>query len=320
MDVDKRKNISDKTKSLLWAMSAGRCENCGRLIYKHPASGEIDNFSQIAHDIPVSPGAVRHNEKYKLLDIGRSKDDIDNLLLLCYDCHKMIDNPKNAEKYTFEKLQQIKKTFEKDILIRTNSNIFRSTKIVDYTCYVNGQITISSEDFKLVISQKNRYAADTIRIGSMGVNHKTWNHEFEKQNLINNFGDQIKLRDNQFNPNHFSVFALAPIPHLVLLGSLFTSFSSVDIYQRNKDTSDWYWITDNETENLKIKSTCVKQGSSNEICLLMSISSAVVPSTIPKSIDVSTCSTYQISIDNPNQKAITSIKHLNTVMNEYRIT
>lgn len=44
-----RKKISKNTERLLWAMSAGRCEKCGRLIYKHPLSGVIGNFAQIAH-------------------------------------------------------------------------------------------------------------------------------------------------------------------------------------------------------------------------------------------------------------------------------
>lgn len=80
--MSKRKHISQNTERLLWAMSAGRCEKCGRLIYQHPLSKSIGNFAQIAHNLPVSDNGPR--SEYKQIDETKSIDDIKNLLLLCY--------------------------------------------------------------------------------------------------------------------------------------------------------------------------------------------------------------------------------------------
>ena len=40
---------------------------------------------------------------------------------------------------------------------------------------------------------------------------------------------------------HISLFALAPIPLLVYLGSQFSNKVPVDVFQRHRDTEDWAW-------------------------------------------------------------------------------
>ena len=90
-------------------MSAGRCEKCGRLLYRHPLSDTVGNFAQIAHNLPVSEFGPRANFKaqVKKIDPNLDVDDVNNLLLLCYDCHREIDHIK-PDAYPPNILKQIK--------------------------------------------------------------------------------------------------------------------------------------------------------------------------------------------------------------------
>ena len=42
-----------------------------------------------------------------------------------------------------------------------------------------------------------------------------------------------------------SIFAIAPQPLLILLGSLLTELHDVDIYQRHRINNTWIWPIDN---------------------------------------------------------------------------
>jgi SMODS-associated and fused to various effectors sensor domain len=43
---------------------------------------------------------------------------------------------------------------------------------------------------------------------------------------------------------HLSVFALAPVPVLILFGAVLGNKVSADLYQRHRDTEDWCWKKD----------------------------------------------------------------------------
>ena len=100
-----RKKINPMTEKLLWAMSAGRCEKCGRLIYRHPLNNVVGNFAQIAHNLPVSDKGPR--AEFKIIDPKVDINNVSNLLLLCYDCHKEIDEIQ-PDKYPPYLLKQMK--------------------------------------------------------------------------------------------------------------------------------------------------------------------------------------------------------------------
>ena len=55
------------------------------------------------------------------------------------------------------------------------------------------------------------------------------------------FDRQARVRIEEGNPSHFSVFALAPQPLLMLLGSLFTDKADVSVYQLHREPKTWKW-------------------------------------------------------------------------------
>ena len=92
---------------ILFASSQNRCAypNCGKSL-----TGTVEGvdffFGEICHIEGVNKKAARHNPNREREHLN----DLDNLVLMCHDHHKVIDAL--PEKFTVERLRQIKKEHE----------------------------------------------------------------------------------------------------------------------------------------------------------------------------------------------------------------
>lgn len=103
--VMKRKKISDAVKRKLWASSAGYCCNpsCHRDLFPLFQDGSITCIDELAHIIGKREKGPRGGNSLSLLQ----RDEFDNLIVLCPDCHTMID--KNPQTFTVELIKKWKK-------------------------------------------------------------------------------------------------------------------------------------------------------------------------------------------------------------------
>ncbi len=92
----------------LWARAAGRCQFDGHniLLYKSPITQEKVNIAQQAHIYSFSENGPRGRGLFKKNADGLN--DVENLMLVCHGCHKLIDKDKNGEKYSAELLKKWK--------------------------------------------------------------------------------------------------------------------------------------------------------------------------------------------------------------------
>ena len=248
-----RKPIKKTTERLLWAMTAGRCEKCGRLIYKHPLSGTIGNFAQIAHSLPVAQGArAQFKRKYKIIDPSLDVNDIDNLLLLCYDCHQEIDkiHPQN---YPPELLKIIKRDFQEFVLKATNIKRNVPTIAIRYSANLHNRKIPITGIAKAVFPDKHIDKEFDLSLKNSEFHVGDYNFwQIEEQNLVRRFERAIlpELEDYNNTALNFSVFAIAPIPLLVKLGSLLSNKQIIDVYQLKKSPIlTWEWeSTDDDTD------------------------------------------------------------------------
>ncbi len=95
-----------KDVKTLWGRAANRCAFSDCKI-ELTIDGEIDTLGEMAHIIAKSPDGPRGTSDISL----ESRDNYENLILLCPTHHKMIDN--NTKEWTVEKLKQTKKKHEK---------------------------------------------------------------------------------------------------------------------------------------------------------------------------------------------------------------
>lgn len=100
-------NISDKDRKQLWAKSGNMCAICKRRLFLPNEEGQEYNIGEECHIISKTPNGPRHMSNL------RNYDTYDNLILLCCEHHKEIDDINNICLYPPKRLYEIKDKHEK---------------------------------------------------------------------------------------------------------------------------------------------------------------------------------------------------------------
>lgn len=112
--------ITDKTRKTLWARSGNRCAMCRvELVAERNEHNRSLNLGDECHIISEKPNGPRH-----IIDYEKDYDDYENLILLCKNHHRTIDEL--WETYTADLLKTIKTNHEKwikDAIDKANSKI-----------------------------------------------------------------------------------------------------------------------------------------------------------------------------------------------------
>lgn len=94
--------ITDKNRKTLWARSGNRCAMCRtELVAERNEHDRNLNIGDECHIVSEQPKGPRHDSKYE-----KDFDDYENLILLCKNHHKTIDEL--WETYTVDLLRTIK--------------------------------------------------------------------------------------------------------------------------------------------------------------------------------------------------------------------
>lgn len=97
--------ITDRTRKELWSKSGNRCAICHIELITSRQNGSY-NIGEECHIISEKTNGPRYKEGVK------DYDTYDNLVLLCRNHHKEIDDPANLAKYSEKSLIEIKKKHE----------------------------------------------------------------------------------------------------------------------------------------------------------------------------------------------------------------
>ena len=242
----------------LWARAAGRCQfaGCNRILYKSPVTEENVNISEKAHiysfseDGPRGWGPFSSNQE--------RLNDVSNLMLMCHDCHKAIDKDKEGKKYSAELLIKWKEKHERRVVIVTGVNPEKKSHIILYGANIGEQKSgLHPEEAKDALFP-NRYPAEerTVNLSMSweGKDNETEYWDTESKNLRKAYQLRISPLLEKANPYHLSLFAIAPMPLLTLLGSLLTDKVPVDVYQRRREPAPtWKWMDTPTDFNFLIK-------------------------------------------------------------------
>lgn len=97
--------VTDASKAFLWASSGGYCMNptCQMPLFVD-LPGQRLHFAEFAHIIAANEGGARWRS---YLAPGQRAED-DNILLLCANCHKIVD--KDEQRFPVESLHSWKRT------------------------------------------------------------------------------------------------------------------------------------------------------------------------------------------------------------------
>jgi ribosomal protein S20 len=314
--ADKKPSPSERT-FLLWVKAGGRCEfmGCNKILYKDSFFPSFEyNLADRAHIVANSPDGPRGSKSLS----KKLSGDISNLMLLCKECHKRIDA--NKDFFTLEKLSKMKKQHEERIERVTGIIDDCRTNIITYSANIgvqNNPVDINRAQNAVITN--NMYPLEPVidlsLSGHTSIDNEDTFWKIETLNLEKRFEEKLKDKiANKSEKSHYSVFALAPIPLLIKLGSLLTDKTSVQTYQKNREPDSWNWQEDaTELEFSSIPS----KTNFNKVALILSISALIadedVYDVLGKEISI-----WKIEIENPNNDCIRNKSHLSAFRTKFR--
>lgn len=307
----RRPKWGDLDKITLWSRCAGRCEMCNKILYKSDLSQNRVNIGQFAHVIGHSDLAARAD-----INIDRSfRDSIENIMLLCHQCHKDIDD--NADIYDADTLFKIKADFEYKIEAQTEPTSDSNRKILIFTAPIYGRkVTISREECIEALRPSQYPMGSPLEINLdpsryNESNPKFWEHykgeiDFQFDTCIEKWLDRIPK---------IAVFGLAPQPLLAYLGWKLGERCDKQVFQRHRDTKQpWKWHKEFSDTNFIVRSPLIRHTNPSIIALSFSVSFNI-SERVSTYLDEKSLH-WDISVHNPNPECVDAP----TVVNDFRET
>jgi hypothetical protein len=251
------RDIPIAIKCQLWGRAAGRCEfrDCNRPLWKSSITHEPVNLAELGHIYSFSENGPRGNQ-----EIQQSRlNTIDNLILVCPACHKLIDDEPDGGRYTAALLQEWKADHERRVEIATSIAPGRRSHVLVYSTNIDAHgVPVRFHEAAQALFPDYFPAAEceSINLRTLDAVMTDRDEAFwsaEAQNLTTRFDQRVRQRLDQERIEHISVFALAPQPLLILLGSLLCDIARADVYQLHREPQGWSWPTDVATPDFDVR-------------------------------------------------------------------
>lgn len=309
-DKVKRPSIPSNTKAMLWLISAGRCEfkNCNNQLHIDNINKSYKKYGYIAHIYGFAEGSERFDSKLSPM----LEKCISNLMLLCDECHRRIDEKIIGSKnYSADTLIKMKKIHEERIEKVTAIAPNMDSHVVIYKANIgdNSPVVTYESIREYIIPDyypaQNR-AIDLSLSGSYfrDKNYSFWNAELE--NLQAHYDrDLLPLLSNK-EIHHISLFAMAPIPLLVKLGVLLNDINRLEVHQPIRNPKTWIL---NNVDVLTEYKVIAPDKKYPLVALNISLSGIINNDRITNVLGEN-CSIYTLTIDDPFNDFLQSKKQL----------
>lgn len=285
----KRGNIKDSVRNALWARTAGRCTICSRRLlgdqrtYLHSVL-----LAELAHNIGATDGhgSPRSQDNDSVDDTEAEE----NLLLLCHDCHKIIDNPDHIDFFPPEKLREIKESFERRVEMVTENGGLTRTAALRIGCLIRGSLAMASQreiaETLLAVNylglvETQRSGDFTCRISGSAGGRGFWD---AAQQSIDDTIAQVRQAVDSGDVEHISVFAIAPVPLLFYLGWHLDDKTPTRLFQKHRDQFiGWSWSDQGGPVDFEIVAS-EEDASIDEVVLICALTSEVTRAAFPSAI------------------------------------
>lgn len=294
--VQVARGIPKRTEVLLAVRAGGRCEfgGCNKYLFQHSLTKKSGNFSEQAHVVAFSVKGPRGAGSTRPADVH----SVENLMLLCAECHKEIDT--RPTEYSRTLLEAYKEAHEERIQYLTGLGPDQRSTIVQLKSRIFGDaVDIPAPHIYTAISP--RYPADPkghiidltkIKSDDADEYYTLAKNEIRRE-VAKLYDDGLGVQSTQ----HISLFALAQIPLLMYLGRCLSNKIDTDFFQRHRTEADpWKWPEDGVPARYRVEEV-VAGTDPTCVALKLSLSGPVSSDNLPSFID-SRYSIYEITLDN----------------------
>lgn len=303
--------VEDKRR--LFFECGGLCAICcERLDFDCFSRKNID-ASEYAHIIGDSEDGPR-GDKTKS---GLYKGDISNIILLCPTCHSKVD--KNTSFYTEELLHHKKDSHIEKVRKHLDQLKNDEGYAVKYEAPIGGKIIKIDEnkmniaiassgfichEYPILLNPNNTAYTDD--------KQKYW--ESEKDQLLQNYSQEIEMRLKRNDVKPFLLFAMAPQPLLIQLGVLMNDTLDIRSFQKRREPDTWSWADTPCQEDFYVNTPA---NTSETVAVKLSLSDRITNDRVIEALgpDVSI---WEISHSNPHNDFITHPSQLSKLRESYR--
>ncbi len=276
------RGVSPLVRVILFVRAGGRCEfdGCNKYLLEHHVTLKEGNFAEVAHIVAFRPDGPRGHAGKRPLKIN----DANNLMALCPDCHKLVDD--NPAQYTKRTLQEYKERHEQHVRHMTGLSADLKTSILVFTASVGEQSVFVPFD-QILEAVSPRYPVSrpgkvidltSIHIGDASSINTAQEAVRRGMAQLYDAGSETQ------SVKHLSVFALAPIPLLIDLGTRLSNKIPTDFFQRHRDKENWSWKRTGKPVQYQFKR--LRSGfDPKKVAMIVSLSGTIRPRDLPKGID-----------------------------------
>jgi hypothetical protein len=227
--VKSTRNYSNKTLKLLWGRAAGRCAmpDCRvELFASEPDYNPICIIGEMGHVAGSSDVGPRPNSAMTLGD----RDDYENLILLCRNCHCRIDGL--APAFPEQRLLGIKTDHE--AWVRTALPERGSSGALWNVVLLKGDFAFDPTTIAGALSPDQQN--DLVHL-SVSPGRDSW---ASIQDDLRNRIETMLLKQDPVS-SRIAVFPLAPVSACLYSGYLLTNRMNVRAFQYHRDDATWVW-------------------------------------------------------------------------------
>lgn len=305
--TDVTRSIKRSVESELWGRAAGRCEfdGCNKILYRSPLTQEKVNIAEKAHIYSFSEHGARGHGIFVKDTEGLNA--IDNLMLLCHDCHRLIDSDLNGIHYSAELLRKWKRDHEQRVEQATGITENKRTHILVFGANT-GKVPSKINYQDVMEAVFPEWLPDSpqptdLSMSWSGEDHTVIYWQAQLEELKRNFARMVGHKLSDPSTKHFSIFALAPIPLLVAFGSLITDKPPCSTYQLHREPSpSWKWREDDHDLGFRIVPPAECSGPP---VLALSLSDSIDPARIARSLQ-GPMAIWEITVTSPHNDLIQS--------------
>jgi hypothetical protein len=313
------REIKRSVESMLWGRAAGRCEfeGCNQELYKSRVTQEPVNIAEKAHIYAFSAAGPRGNRGAR----RKPLNDIENLMLVCGGCHTNIDKKWTKNRYTASMLQKWKKAHEQRIarvaeigpakrshILLFHANIGDHRGPLHYRQAVDAVFPqrYPAEDHAIEFGYRNNPLSEETQSAY-------W--DSESRGLDAHYAE-VRRRIKRGDIAHLSVFALAPQPLLIKLGTLLGDIVPADVYQLHREPrSTWKWpARPTATSSLEIRRPTSTTGPP---ALVLALSATVTGDRITSVLGPD-AAIWTVTVPDPHKEIVKSPNQLSEVRALFR--
>lgn len=312
------RNANANAQKALVAMAAGRCEfpGCNGFLFEHPLTKDCGNYGENAHIVAFKEGAARGRDGARPVDIN----SIDNLMLLCQPCHKMVDD--NPARYSRDFLVAGKEAHERRVRALTELGPELRTNVLVLKSRIGERATEVGQQ-EVADALRPRYPASTsftqIDLSQLGDEKDPGYYPMAERLIGERIAAMYAAQDVFREVKHLSVVGLAPMPLLVKLGATLSNAVQTDFFQCHRDRDDrWTWHPDGPP--VSYATSVVRSGTDTaKVAVTLSLSGTIDATKLPGVID-DAYTVYEVTLDGalPNPAFLRTRRNLDDFRAAYR--